>query len=260
MRTDPRMIKGKEKAFIAGLRDDFRRYFHVMLCLFLIGSLNACASLGQESRKKEAETHYRLGVSKLNENQAQKAYIEFRKAVELNPDDKRSHNALGLIYLHLEDYKRSEESFMRAVGIDPTYPEAYNNLGVLYARLRLWNKSVYAFKKALSNHLYASPERAYYNLGISLYRLRRHDEAIISFKEALKRSPDFNLPHYGLALSYNAKHQYGYAVDALSSAIRLDPRFKGDMEKARTEFRENKMKVSGFEEKDRFDFLEILHY
>ncbi len=232
---------------------------HYSLTFVLICVLGSCATVS-EDRLRKADAHYRLGISNLNETEIQGAFIEFKKATELNPSDKKSFNALGLIYLYLEDFGNAKDHFLTAIRIDPDYSEAYNNLGLTYERMKQFEKAKKAYKSALKNPFYPSPERTYNNLGRCLYRTSRYREAITAFKEALKRSPKFHLPYYGLALSYNASRQYGYAAETLSLAIKLDPFFQGDVKEAKKHFLEKKLKTTGFEKKDVMDFLEILHY
>jgi len=237
------------------------RLFHYSILSVLVVAVCACAVLSGKDKIKEAEAHYLLGISKWTENQIQGAFIEFKKALQLNPSDKGSWNALGLIYLYyLEDFTNAKEHFLTAIRIDPNYSEAHNNLGFTYERMGRFEEAKNAYRTALKNPFYPSPEHAYNNLGRCLYRTGQYEESITAYKEAVKRSPSFHLPYYGLALSYNAIRQYGYAAEALSTAIKLDPLFQGDMKMARKHFQENTLKTSGFERRDMMDFLEILHY
>jgi type IV pilus biogenesis/stability protein PilW len=228
------------------------------ILLLVIIFLSSCATTGENIHK--ANAHYKIGVSYFNENKIQPAFVEFQKAIELNPDDKYALDALGLVYLKLEDFQKAQESFIKAVNIDPDFSEALNNLGVTYTKIGKWSEAVDSFKKALKNPLYKTPENSYYNLGNAYYRLGLIDDAIDAYNEVIKRMQDFHLPYYGLALCYNAKGQYGDASSAITRAIELDPVYKGNKDKAMEDLKEKKLKAKGEEEQDIVDYLEILKY
>lgn len=233
----------------------------VFILLFSIGVLTSSCSTVKEKDMQQASAHYQLGVSYLNDNNIQPAFVEFQKALELNPLDKDTHNAIGVIYLvKLEDYPKAIQHFREALRIDKAFSEAANNLGNAYANIGRYEEAVTHFKAALSNPQYKNAAMAFNNIGMSYYRLGRFDEAIDAFKDALKRFSDFHIPYYGLALSLNAKGRYGEAANALSRAIQLDPLYNGDRGKAIEDFGNRKLRAKGDNEKDISDYIEIMNY
>ncbi|MBF0564306.1 MAG: tetratricopeptide repeat protein [Nitrospirae bacterium] len=234
--------------------------FYMMFSIVTASFCVSCVTTGVQEKDKRAEAYYRLGVAKLNENDIQGAFVELKRALEIDSSYKEAYNALGLVYLHLDNYEGAKESFKKAINVDPSYSEAYNNLGLTYAKLNQWKLSEKAFTSALANPLYATPDKACNNLGFSLYRQGKYDEALAAFKSSLKRNPSGYSPYYGLALSYNTLGRYGEASEFLTEAIKHDPNFNGDFKKAHDTFVERKRKASGPEEKDNVDFLEIMNY
>lgn len=230
----------------------------IIITIFICG---ACAGVGTEDKFQKATAHYQLGMSYLNDNNIQPAFVEFQKALELNPDDKEVLNIIGVIYLlKLEDYPKAIDHFQRALRIDKNFSEASNNLGFAYEKTDRFNEAIESYKTALSNPLYLGAEKAFNNLGRAYYRAKNFNEAADAHKEAAKRHSDFHLPYYGLALCYNAMGRYGDAAIALKKAIELDPAYKGDKEKVIKEMRERKLIVKGVDEKDIEDWLEIMNY
>ena len=229
---------------------------------FLIMCLTvSCASTPKEDKLQKARAHYQLGVSYLNDNNIQPAFVEFQKALELNPNDKETLNAIGVIYLlKLEDYARAVEFLRKALKQDKNYSEAWNNLGVAYEKMGKYQEAIEAYKTALQNTFYRNPEKAFNNLGRVYYRNRRYDDAIDAYKEAAKRASDFALPYYGLALCYNAAGKYGNAATALKKALDVDPAYRGDKERAIRDLKERKVLLRAEEEKDMDDLLEIMNY
>lgn len=228
------------------------------IIVFLIFFLISCVTTGKDIEK--AHAHYELGRSYFNENKIQMAYVEFQKALELNPDDKEALNALGVVNLQFDNLQKAEESFLKAVKIDSNYSEAHTNLGATYGRMGRWSDAINSFKTAIKNPVYKKPEIAYNGLGDAYYRLGRIDEAIDSYREAVKRMQDFYRPYYGLALCFNAKGRYGDAASAITRAIDLDPLFRGDKDKAIEYFNNQRLEAKSEELKNILDYLEILKY
>jgi Tfp pilus assembly protein PilF len=240
------------------VRREEKRAMGSLLRLLLPAVLLVAFSCASPERLNKAEAHYKMGISYLNAENAQSAFVEFQKALELNPGSSKVHNAIGIVHLNLKDYDKARESFLKAVKIDPEYSEAYNNLCYVHYALRQWENAVESCNRALANPLYPTPWKAFYNLGRSHYRLGQYDEAIQAFQNAVKRYSALYPAQYGLSLAYNAKGMYGEAASAMKKAVELDPRFKGDREKAEMEF--SLMKAADEEDKDLRDYIEILKY
>lgn len=228
-------------------------------CIFisLVIFINSCVTTKDNTQR--AYYHYQLGLSYLSDDNIQPAFVEFQKALELKPDNKDVLNALGIIYLlKLKNYPEAIRYFQRALAIDKNFSEASNNLGIAYTRIGRFNDAIESYKTALSNPLYRSAENAFNNLGWVYYKLKKYNDAIDAFKEAIKRSPDFHLPYYGLALCYNAQGQYSDAETAITTAIKVDPLYRGDKKKAIEDFKNKKAVAEAEEKKEIIDYLEIL--
>lgn len=230
----------------------FKRY--ILLVLVLMACFS-CATVGQ---KRQADLHYKLGLSRLQDGQYQEAFVEFQKALKHKSDYKEVYNVLGYIYLKWGDFDNARKSYEKAVGIDSQYSEAYNNLCYLDYREKQYGQAVDDCKKALSNPIYETPEKAFFNLGLSYLKLGKYDDAIKAFRQSTIRMGDFYPAYYQLAIAYNAKGDYGDAASALQLAVRLDPRFHGDMEKAEDTFRRGEGLPGG--SSDAAQIMEIFNY
>ncbi|MDA8170897.1 MAG: tetratricopeptide repeat protein [Nitrospiraceae bacterium] len=231
----------------------FKRYLLLVL-LLLLAACFSCATAG----RNQAELHYKLGLSRLESGQYQEAFVEFQKSLENRGDDKRVYNALGYIYMKWNDNADAIKSFSKAISLDPAFSQAYNNRCLLEYRQKQYELAVSDCGKALSNPLYETPEKAFFNLGLAYSKLGKYDEAIKAFRQCTVRMEDFYPAYYQLSLAYNAKGDYGDAASALQLAVRLDPRFKGDMTKAENTFRRGEGLPGGSE--DAPELMDIFHY
>lgn len=231
------------------------------LLLLVLAMSAGCATVSNEEQASRATAHYKIGVAYLNEKKVQQAFVEFQRALELNPSDKEVLNAIGIVYLlHFSDTPKAISFFERATVVDKNYSEAWNNLGYAHETEERYETAISCYQKALANLLYATPEKAYISMGKSQYRLRKFSEAIRSYQEAIRRAPSLSLPYYGLALTYNATGKYGDAAAAMTQGLKLDPTFKGSREKAAEAWEAQKIVTSWPQQQDLADLIEILKY
>lgn len=232
-----------------------------ILIFLAIIILCICAACATADRSNRAEAYYKLGIAYLNDNKIQQAFVEFHKAYDLDPHNKEVLNAIGIVYLiHLDEPNKAIQYFEGAVKEDPLYSEAFNNLGYAYEKMGNFEKALFYYKKALSNPLYPTAEKAYINMGNSYYALGNFEASMQSYKEAIKRAPGLSLSYWRLALCLNAMGRYGEASTAIAEAVKLEPSYAGDREKAIEDLSVKKLRAKGREERDISDYLEILRY
>jgi type IV pilus biogenesis/stability protein PilW len=230
------------------------------ILLAVVFMTGGCAPSQEVVQPKEAAYHNTMGRAYLQEGKVQLAFVEFQKAIKMEPNNKEVVYNLGYVYFQLEDYINARHYFLKAVNLDPQYADAYNNLGATYMQLRQWKEAVDAFQKALANPFYKTPESAFCNLGISYYRLGEYDKAVDAFKDAIRRDKSFSLPYYVMALAYNKLERFGDAADVMDRAIEIDPGYQGNRDKKITDIKERLYSAKGEEEADLKDYLEIMNY
>ncbi len=93
----------------------------------------------QPEKKASVEDLYTtrtLGLSYLQRNQLPEAEAEFKKLIDLAPDDPLGHASLGLTYLQAGRYADAEKALHRARELDPAGTEAGLALARVYALTR----------------------------------------------------------------------------------------------------------------------------
>ncbi len=234
------------------------RIFYVLLLSVMLAA--GCATSSEVSQPQSAGYHNKIGLSYLNEGKVQLAFVEFQKAIQIEPDNKDIVYNLGIVYLQLEDYENARKSFLRAVELDSNFADSYNNLGVTYMQLGQWRLGVEAFKKALSNVLYRTPEKAFYSMGMCYYRMEEYEKALDAFKDSIRRDRAFVLSYYGMALAYNRLEKFGDAAEVMDRAIQIDPSYQGNRDRRIADIKEQLYTAKGREEQDLRDYLEIMNY
>jgi Flp pilus assembly protein TadD len=64
-----------------------------------------------------------------NEQELQKAIANYKKAVEINPENAVAYNGLGAAYRQVGDMDKAIEAWERSLAIDPEYGLPLYNLG-----------------------------------------------------------------------------------------------------------------------------------
>ncbi|HXK10079.1 MAG TPA: tetratricopeptide repeat protein [Vicinamibacteria bacterium] len=112
---------------------------------------------------------------------------EYRKALDVAPNDASVHNKLGVCYQQLGNDAMARREYDRALEIDPGYAEAWNNVGTLEQARRRFKAAVRAYKKAID----AKPGLAtpWKNLGNAYLALDQVQEAFEAYQEAFRLDP-----------------------------------------------------------------------
>jgi len=124
----------------------------------------------------------------LNE-QYKKAIIEFRSALDTNPNIVEIYNLIGICYVQLRKFKQAQEEFLQAIGRNPSFAAAHNNLGTVYYAQSNYEEAAREYKEAL--RLNPEMASAYHNLANIYLAQNGIESAIELYKKAFKINPDY---------------------------------------------------------------------
>lgn len=194
------------------------------LFVILAAILTRCAA--GPSIVKESDAYYKEGLSYLD-NDPQRAFVSFQKAIQLHPKNRDAHYALGHIYFIQGRNEKARDEFRIVLKIDPGDSEAHNYLGNVYGREGEWDKALYEYREALKNLLYATPEMSHYNLSVALMNKGDLGGALKELDEAVKINPnhilDYKLTYNDIAQRYLTVGKIKEAIAAYQSALQLSP-------------------------------------
>lgn len=227
-----------------------RRYSRVLLWLaiwagaFFLAALNPA---GYES--SPAKWHYDHAVAYEASGNPSEAEAEYRRALEVRPDDHRAGTNLGALLLKRGDTAGAIELFQIVVNLQPARAEPYSNLGKALFREGRSEEAIRAIRKAIA--LDPACVRAYNNLGVVLQDRGDEPGAIAALLQAVRINPDYGEAHYNLGLVMAKLGRLNEAIDYYRAALRINPRAanahnnlgtalasRGDISGARDHFRE----------------------
>ncbi len=129
------------------------------------------------------------GGLSLTEGNPDKAIIQLKEAVSLNPDSPKAHNLLGIAYFQKKNYASAKKEYEKALELSPSYAQAYSNLGSACFMLQELARAEEMFKKAIS--LSPNLVSAHYSLGTLFATLGKVEESSLYFAKGIELDPEF---------------------------------------------------------------------
>lgn len=146
-----------------------------------------------------AQVHTDLAANYYLRGQYAVALEELREALSTLPNHAPAHNILGLVHAELREDAAAEQHFRRALELAPGYSEGHNNFGMYLCQRKRMKEGMAHFESALTNPLYASPEKAQSNAGACALEMGDMAAAEMYFQRASKRAPKHVPALLGLA-------------------------------------------------------------
>jgi tetratricopeptide (TPR) repeat protein len=157
------------------------------------------------------------------------AIQEYRRALELNPNNAEAHLRLGFLMYNVK--KMHEEGmthYNKAIQLDPSDPRIHHDLGMALLHQRQFDEAI----KHLSEALQRMPnglDKQYnsvgmhYNLALALTYAGRPKDAITHFAEILRLDPNNAPVHYKLAIMLADQRDLDESLKHYAAAIQLKP-------------------------------------
>jgi len=153
------------------------------------------------------------------------AIQEYRRALELNPNNAEAHLRLGfLMYNAKRMYEEGMSHYNQALKANPNDPRIHHDLGMALLHQKQFDQAI----KHLSVALRGMPnglDKQYnlvgmhYNLALAFSFAERSEEAIPHFSEVVRLDPKNASAHYMLATSYAEVQQFSKAVLSAEQAL-----------------------------------------
>ena len=138
-----------------------------------------------------------------------------------SPSSPNTHNNMGDVYVRHNEYEKAVLEFKKAIKINPRYAEAYHNLANVYLKMNKNEEAIKNYEKALSfnPHLWQS----YQNLGSIYFKLEKYDLSLESFQKSIKINDKVPELHVNLGIVYLKINNKEKAKEEFKKALELDP-------------------------------------
>lgn len=140
--------------------------------------------------RHRAKIHTELGAMYFQAGNPAVALEELRIAIDADSRFYQAYSVRGLVHASLKEYGKAENDFRRALDISPNDPEVNNNYGWYLCETGKERQSIAYFLNALKNPLYETPERAYTNAGTCALKAGDQEGAQRYLLQAVQLSRD----------------------------------------------------------------------
>ncbi|MBY9001331.1 MAG: tetratricopeptide repeat protein [Candidatus Heimdallarchaeota archaeon] len=155
------------------------------------------------------------------QNKFGKALSDLNKAIELDNKNYLFHHNLANVYFSTQKFDKAIESYEQSIELNPENAWGYENIGVVYYQRQEMDKALEYFEKALQYE--KSEAQFFHNRGGALMYLKKYKEALSDFEDALKLNDQNSWAHANIAIIYSEQEKLADAILHLNSAIELDP-------------------------------------
>ncbi len=151
------------------------------------------------------------------------AIAEWRKALEISPEDAKAHNNLGTVLWRTGAHDQAVTQYLKALELKPDYPEASNNVGVAFVHQGKWEEAITHFRKALER--YPDSADLHNNLGRACFGKGDIGDAIEHWSKAVRLNPGSADAHNNLGTGFFRVQKWDKAIEHWQKAVEISPGF-----------------------------------
>lgn len=168
-----------------------------------------------------AEGYEKLGDDYLKRGNIGMAFIQYDKALRLDPKQTGIRNKTGRLFLRRGLTDEAMREFEEILKNDPLNAPAYEGKGMVFIARSDFDTAKEHFRQAI--HL--DPERwqSHTLLGIIHDRQGEFEVAINEYHDAIKINPNSSILYNNLGMSYYLKGEYEKSVETLTKALKIEP-------------------------------------
>ncbi len=192
--------------------------------LLVSALLVGCASSPQRndadnSQRNRAKVHTELGFGYFSQGQMGIALDEFNFSIKIDPAYALPYAGLGLVHANLNQDTQAEANFKRALQLEPNNSETHNNYGTFLCSRGRFSESIQEFLTATKNPLYTTPGMAYLNAGTCALKNKDDKNAETYLNNALQIQPNIYQAHVQLTKLFFGREDYFMARQHLQKAL-----------------------------------------
>ncbi len=178
----------------------------------------APSSKGESAKAKE---HFQKGVEYSRSEKVDLAILEYRKALEFDPNLSLAHVNIGMSYIQKKDFDTAVKELKKAIQKEPKLKIAHFNLWWAYRQQGKHDEGIAELKTVIA--VDPNDSNAYQDLGDSyLSDKKMIPEAINAYMQGLAKSKESISLHQKLGKAYELNEQWNKAVEQFQQAIDLN--------------------------------------
>lgn len=214
------------------MKNNILKYF--LIILMVIQALTACKNPRTEKVTtpasvtevviKEPETasdYYKRAQEDINKKDFKNAFIDVRKAIELDSNQASYYALLGDLHFSFNQIIDAKVAFEKCIRMEGSKKESLLKLGQVFFYLKEYKKSLENLDQVLKIDVHNA--QAYFLKGMNFKEMNDTAKALSSFQTTIEQAPDYYAAYIQLGLMY-AKGKNKLAAEYYNTAIRLEPK------------------------------------
>jgi eukaryotic-like serine/threonine-protein kinase len=172
--------------------------------------------------EKLPAVHVILGQLNATSGKNDIALAEFKKALDLNPNDAEAIMHMAGVYEQLKHPQEAEDHYKRAIALRPDYWSGYLALALFYDLQGRYPESIEQLKRVIE--LTPDNSTAYSNLGVVYMDIgdaKSFDAAESAFHKSIELAPNYEA-YSNLGYLYFTQKRYKDAVEQYRRAVALN--------------------------------------
>jgi len=129
---------------------------------------------------------YKKGLSLVAGKIYEDAIKEFQAVIKKDSGYALAYEGLGMAFFHLKEYEKCEKNFKKAIEFNPKLWKSHNFLGNIYDRQKKYKNAIENYYTAIV--LRPDEKILYNNLGVSYYLAGEYSRAVTAFNNALEHN------------------------------------------------------------------------
>jgi type IV pilus assembly protein PilF len=139
--------------------------------------------------KDAARIHTELARHYLDLGDLQSALAKLNLALKFDPSYAPAHTLIGYLYEKINRPADAEINYRKAVELEPNNGDWNNNLGQFLCSIKKYAEGETYFRKAINDPFYATPDMALTNAGLCQLLAGETAKAEADFRDALVKNP-----------------------------------------------------------------------
>ena len=169
----------------------------------------------------QSKDHNNLGKALVQKGRIAEAMDHFQTALRVSPDDPDTESNIGAASLQQGDADEAISHLRRAVEKWPRHAQGHINLGNALLQNREIDAAIAEYEKTLA--LPFDHAESHYSIGTALRQKGDVEEAIVHYRKALELRPDYANAHNNLGNALRQQGRIEEAVHEYEAALKSEP-------------------------------------
>ena len=169
----------------------------------------------------QSKDHNNLGKALVQKGRIAEAMDHFQTALRVSPDDPDTESNIGAASLQQGDADEAISHLRRAVEKWPRHAQGHINLGNALLQNREIDAAIAEYEKTLA--LPFDHAESHYSIGTALRQKGDVEEAIVHYRKALELRPDYANAHNNLGNALRQQGRTEEAVHEYEAALKSEP-------------------------------------